>query len=125
VTGNLPIDVLWEEMYWEADASEPAPARTLEVVRDDFSLVERFLQDLKADEFPYLAFISRETVTIFHQRHLAQLVDELEVLSERNHEAQVADQLRAVLKLVSAAQGPEDTMIVFRIRQSRDAQLNH
>jgi hypothetical protein len=113
----VPIDVLWKEMYWEADLTGPAPTRILKSVQDDCSLVERFLSNLKDDEFPYLSFISHETVTIFHQQHIGQLIAELQALRARDHEAQVAKHLDAVLQLVSAALGPEDTLIAFQVRQ--------
>lgn len=112
----MPIDVLWEEMDWEAESSGPAPTRVLDVVRDDHSLVERFLSDLQGEDFPHLRFISHETVTVFHQQHIAQLATELEALSTRKHDPQVAKHLRAVLQLVSAARGPKDTLIAFRVR---------
>ena len=116
----MPIDVLWEEMDWEDETPGPAPTMVLDVLRDDQSLVERFLCDLQGADFPYLRFISQETVTIFHQQHLAQLVTELEALCARNHDPQVAKHLRAVLQLVSAARGPRDTLIAFRVRQRKE-----
>jgi hypothetical protein len=112
----MPIDVLWEEMDWEANTSGPAPTRVLDIVRDDHSLVKRFLSDLEDGAFPYLSFINPETVTIFHQQHIAQLISELEALSMRSHDPQVAAHLRAVLQFVSAALGPADTLIAFRAR---------
>ncbi len=112
----MPIDVLWEEMDWEAETSGPAPTRVLEAVRDDHSLVERFLLDLDSAAFPYLSFISLETVTVFHQANIGQLIMELEALCEQDHDPQVEKHLHEVLQLVAASQGPEDTLIAFRVR---------
>ena len=115
----MPIDVLWEKMDWEANPAGPAPTRVLKAVRDDHSLVECFLVDL--DEFPYLSFISHETVTVFHQPSIEQLIAELEALSRRKHDPHVGTHLHAVLQLVSAARGPKDTLVAFRARKSEDA----
>jgi hypothetical protein len=117
---KVHIDVLWEEMDWEAETSGPVPTRVLDSIRDDQSLVERFLTDLESKHFPHLSFISRETVTIFHQQHIPQLVQELEALSERKHEPQVATHLGAVLQFVTAACGPEDTLISFQVREWKE-----
>jgi hypothetical protein len=117
----MPIDVLWEEMDWEANPAGPAPTRVLKAVRDDHSLVERFLVDLEDGEFPHLSFISHETVTVFHQPSIERLIAELEALSRRKHDPHVATHLRAVLQLVSAARGPKDTLVAFRARKSEDA----
>jgi hypothetical protein len=116
----VPIDVLWEEKDWEDGTPGPAPTRVLEVVRDDHSLVERFLSGLNGADFPYLHFISLETVTVFHQPHIAQLITELEALCARDHDPHVAKHLRAVLQLVSAAYGPQDTLIAFRVRAQKE-----
>ena len=116
----MPIDVLWEEMDWEGGTQGPALTRVLEVVRDDHSLVERFLLDLDGTDFPYLSFISLETFTVFHQSHLAQLIAELKALCARDHDPQVTKQLRAVLQLVSSAHGPRDTLITFRVRAQEE-----
>jgi hypothetical protein len=35
---------------------------------------ERCLADYRVADFPHLRFISHETVTIFHQRHIPQLL---------------------------------------------------
>ena len=113
----MPIDVLRTEVDWEANPNGPAPSRILGAVHDDHSLVARFLANLEANDFPYLSFISLETVTVFHQQHLAQLVSELQALCERDHDAQVGVHLHAVLQFVSAAAGPKDTSIEFRVRQ--------
>ena len=112
----MPIDVLWEEMDWEDGTLGPAPTRVLDALRDDHSLVERVLANLDDAAFPYLSFISLETVTVFHQRHIGQLLSELEALCGRNHAPEVAKHLRAILQFVSAAHGPEDTSIAFRVR---------
>jgi len=112
----MSIDVLWEEMQWEDEAADqPAETRVLAVVRDEHSLVERFLADFRVAEFPYLRFISHETVTIFHQQHIPQLVKELEALCKQDHEPEVEKQLHAVLHLVCDAYGSENTLIAFRV----------
>jgi hypothetical protein len=113
----VAIDVFWEEMDWEDETEGPAPTRTLEVVRDSHSLVERFLSGLEGAEFPHLSFISRETFTVFHQQHIVQLITELEALSRQNHDPQIAKHLRAVSQLVFKACGSKDTLIVFRVRK--------
>ena len=107
----VPIDVLWEEMEWEAEPSGPTPTRVLKVVPDEHTLFERFLSDLEGEDFPYLRFISHETVTVFHQQHIAHLITELEALSTRKHDPEVAKHLSAVLQLVSAAHGLKDTLV--------------
>ncbi|MGH2372982.1 MAG: hypothetical protein ACRDIC_05830 [bacterium] len=112
----MPIDIFCEEMDWEAETAGPAPTRVLAGVRDDQSLVEQLLSDLDSGEFPYLGFISQDTVTVFHQHHFAQLVKELEALSARKHDPQVAKHLHTILQLISAARGPKDTLIAFRVR---------
>jgi len=117
----VPIDVLWEEMDWEAAPSGPAPTRVLKVVPDDHSLVERFLSDLDSGEFPNLRFISHETVTVFHQQHIALLITELEALSTRKHDPDIAKHLSAVLQLVTAARGQKDTLVAFRVRKGEHA----
>ena len=116
----MPIDVLWEEMDWEDGTLGPAPTRVVDILRDDHSLVEQFLAGLNDADFPYLAFISLETVTVFHQRHITQLLTELECLCGRDHAPEVAKHLRAVLQFVSAAHGPEDTSIAFRVRAQKE-----
>jgi hypothetical protein len=103
-------------MDWAANTSGPAPTRVLAAVRDDDSLVERFLSSLDGGDFPNLAFISHETVTVFHQQAIPELIRELEALSARRHDAQVAHHLRVVLQLISGAHGSKDTLIAFRVR---------
>jgi hypothetical protein len=117
----MPIDVLWEIMDWEVNPAGPAPIRMLKAVRDDHSLVESFLVDLDEAEFPYLSFINHETVTVFHQQHIGQLIAELEALSRREHDPSVATHLHGVLQLVSGARGRKDTLVAFRARKSEDA----
>ena len=114
----MSIDVLWTEVDWDANVNGPAPSRVLAAVHDEYSLVARFLANLEANDFPYLSFISLGTMTVFHQRHLAQLISELRVLCERKHDAQVEAHLHAVLRFVSAARDPKDTSIEFRVRQA-------
>jgi hypothetical protein len=103
-------------MYWEADPTVPGRTRVVDIVRDDHLLVEKFLSTINGTEFPYLRFISLETVTIFHQRHLSQLVAELVKSSEGVGDPQLAVQLRAMSQFVFAALGAEDTLIAFRVR---------
>ena len=112
----MSIEVLWEEIQWKDETpDEPAETRVLTVVRDEHSLVERFLADFRVADFPYLRFISHETVTIFHQQHIPQLVNELEALCEQDHEPEVEKYLHAVLHLVCRARGSENTLIAFRV----------
>jgi len=113
----VPIDVQWEEMDWEANVSGPAPSRTLQLVSDDNSLVRGILSDLEDEEFPYLSFIGLDTVTVFHQRHLAQLISELERLAKKDFDTKVADHLELIEQLVFRAYGVEDTHITFRARR--------
>jgi hypothetical protein len=112
----MPIDVIWEQMDWEANPSGPAPTRTLRIVPDERGLVERVLSNLPDGDLPYLRFISHETVTVFHQQHMAQLQSELEVLGTRVREAEVTKQLAAVLQLVADANGTMDSLVAFRAR---------
>ena len=117
----MPIDVFWEDFDWAADTSGPVPTRVLKVVRDDHSLVTRFLTALQHDEFPHLSFISHETVTVFHQRSLGPLVGELEALRKREQDPAVLKQIGAVLELVAGARGPTESLIAFRVRKGEDA----
>jgi len=111
----MSIEVRWEEMRWNDEApDQPAESHVLAVVSDKYSLVERFLVAFRVAEFPYLRFISHETVTIFHQQHIPQLLQELEALCEQDHEPEVEKHLHAVLDLVRGAQGSENTLIAFR-----------
>jgi hypothetical protein len=103
-------------MYWEAGPSVPGRTRIVATFRDDQLLVERFLSTLKGTEFPYLRFISLETVTIFHQQHLSQLVTELVKSSEVVDDPEIAVQVRAMSQFVLAALGAEDTLIAFQVR---------
>jgi hypothetical protein len=63
----MHIDVLWEEMRWSDDPHEPGYGHALEVLRDEHSLVERFLAESRTADLPNLHFISQGTETIFHQ----------------------------------------------------------
>ena len=63
------------------NSTVPGGTRVVDTIRDDL-LVERFISSLKGTEFPYLRFISLETVTVFHQQHLSLLVAELVKSSE-------------------------------------------
>jgi hypothetical protein len=112
----MPIDVLWEQMDWEANPSGPAPTRTLRIVPDERGLVERVLSNLQDGDLPHLRFISHETVTVFHQQHIAQLLSELEVLGTRVREPEATKQLAAVLQLVADANGTMDSLVAFRVR---------
>ena len=112
----MPVDVVREEMYWEADPKVPGRTRVVDVLNDDHLLIERFLSNLKGTEFPYLRFISLETVTIFHQQSLSQLVAELVKSSEGVEDPQIATQVREMAQFVFAALGVEDTLIAFRVR---------
>jgi hypothetical protein len=112
----MPIDVVWEEMDWEANPSGPAPTRVLRVVPDNHSVVERLLSGLEGEDFEYLRFISHESVTIFHQPHISQLITELELLGTRKHDPQMAEHLSAILQVVSESIGVRDTLVAFRAR---------
>jgi ribosomal protein L22 len=114
---SVPIDVAWEVMDWPAEPSEPAATRVLRVLPDDHSVVACMLSGLEGREFPYLRFISHETVTVFHQQHIGQLITEPETLSRGTHDAQAAKHLSAVLQLVTAAHGVKDTLVAFRVRK--------
>ena len=119
----MSIDVLWEEMEWTHGGPGPAPTRVLDIVPDEQGVVEYLLSDLDGLAVPYLRFISHETVTIFHQQQLAQLIGELEALGARQRDPRVAQHLRAVVRLVSVAVGSKDTLIAFRVRRPQNHTL--
>ena len=110
----MPIDVLWEEMCWSDKPHEPVESHVLAALPDEHSLVERFLVDFRTADLPCLRFISHETVTIFHQQQIPQLIKELEALREQDHELDVEKLLRAVLDFVRSSYGAENTLIAFR-----------
>ena len=110
----MAIDVVWEQMRWSDDPLEPGETQVLAVVRDEHSLVERFLVDFRTADLPYLRFVSHETVTILHQEQIPQLAKELEALHDQDHHPDVAKHLNAVLDLVRNAYGSKHTLIAFR-----------
>jgi translation initiation factor IF-2 len=111
----MSINVLWEEMRWNDEAPhEPGISHVLATLRDEHSLVQRFLVNFCTADFPYLQFISHETVTVFHQQHIPQLVRELEALCEQEHEPDVEKHLHAILEFVRHAYGTKNTHIAFR-----------
>jgi hypothetical protein len=112
----MPIDVVWEEMDWEANPSGPAPTRALKTVPDNHSVVERLLSSVEGQDFEYLRFISHDTVTFFHQQHISQLLTELELLGAQKHDPQMAAHLSAIRQLVSESLGAKDTLVTFRAR---------
>jgi hypothetical protein len=112
----MAIDVQWEELRWSYKPDEPLDSHPLRILRDEESLVERFLIDFRVAELPYLRFIGRDTVTVFHQQQIPQLIKELETLCEQDHEQNVKKHLHAVLELVRAADGSPHTLIAFRAR---------
>jgi hypothetical protein len=113
----MAIDVMWEEFLpWSGDPQEALGTHVLATLADDHSLVERFLVDFRTADLPYLHFISHETVTIFHQQHIPQLVEELEILCQQDHDPDVESHLRAVLDFVRSAYGAKDTLIAFRVK---------
>ena len=112
----MSIEVRWEELWWSDERRDQlGGTRVLAVVSDVHSLVKRFLADFRVADFPYLRFISHETVTIFHQKHIPQLVKELEALCEQDHEPEVEKHIHAVLQLVRRAHGVENTHITFQV----------
>jgi hypothetical protein len=112
----MQIDVLWEEMRWSDDPHEPGYGHTLEVLRDEHSLVERFLTHSRTADLPSLRFIGHETDSLFHQDHIPLLLGELKALSEQELEPEVEKHLHAVRDFVRRAYGKGDTFIVFRAR---------
>ena len=97
------------ELRWE----EEPDCRLLSELRDEDCLVERLLAESRVRDFPYLRFIDHRTQTVFHQRHIPQLVEELERLSEQKHEPTVERHLKAVLEFVRAARGRTDSHLRF------------
>jgi len=110
----MSIDVIWEEMRCSDEPNEPAKTHVLSALRDEHRLVERFLVDFRTADLPYLRFISHETVTIFHQQHIPQLINELDRLCEQDHKPNVEKHLHAVLDFVRGAYGSNNTLIAFR-----------
>jgi hypothetical protein len=80
---------------------------------DQHSVVGQFLADSRVKDFPYLRFIDHHSHTVFHQRHIPQLIEELETLSKQQHEPAVAEHLRAVLEFVRQAEGCAGSYIRF------------
>ena len=105
----MGIHVRWED--------EPLPPETewkpLGELRDDQSLVERFLVHSKIQDLPTLLFMSGSTMHVFHQRHMRPLIDDLETLSKRQHEPEVERHLRAVLEFVRQAYSRAKGSIIF------------
>jgi len=107
----MSIDVRWEA----APEWPETEGHVLGELRDDDSLVERFLVRSKIQDLPYVRFInpSPNGLTVFHQQHMRQLIDELETLSQRQHDPDVARHLRAVLDFVRQAYGRGKGSILF------------
>ena len=76
-------------------------------------LVERFLPDAAAQDFPCLRFVDPYGDTVFNQAQITQLVLELERLLAQKQEPEVERHLRAVLEFVRQAVGQSHTYIRF------------
>lgn len=100
----MGIDLRWEE--------EP-DCHLLSELRDERCLVERLLAESRVRNFPYLRFIDHRSHTVFHQRHIPQLIEELEKLSEQQHEPVAEQHLRAVLEFVRASLGRTGSYVRF------------
>jgi hypothetical protein len=113
----MSIDIHWEEMRWRiALPDQPGESHILATLRDDHSLVQHFLIRSRVSDFPYLSFISHESVTVFHQQHIPQLIKESEALSEQDFAPDVKVQLHAALDFVRRACGSRNTHIAFEAR---------
>ena len=77
------------------------------------SLVEKFLPDASALEFPCLRFVDPYGDTVFNQAQIQQVLLELEMLSTREHEPEVGRHLRAVREFVQQAVDQTHTYIRF------------
>ena len=87
--------------------------RVLGELRDDDSFVERFLLRSKIQDLPHVRFIDPNGLTVFHQQHMRQLIDDLETLSQRQHDPDVARHLNAVLDFVRQAYRQAKGSILF------------
>lgn len=108
----MSIDVRWEA----APEWPETEGHVLGELRDDDSLVERFLVPSKMRDLPTLRFIDPNGLHVFHQRHMRKLIDELETLSQQQHDPDVARHLRAVLDFVRQAYGRGKGSILFCAR---------
>jgi hypothetical protein len=105
----MSINVRWEV----APEWPETEGRVLGELRDDHSLVERFLVRSKVQDLANVRFIDPNGLTVFHQQHMRRLIDELETLSERQHDPDVQPHLRAVLDFVRQAYGRAKGSILF------------
>jgi hypothetical protein len=101
-------------LRWETAPEWPeTEGLVLGELRDDDSLVERFLVSARILDLPNLRFIDPNSLTVFHQRGIRQLIDELETLAQRQHEPEVAQHLGAVLEFVWNAYRQAKGSILF------------
>jgi hypothetical protein len=96
------------DLRWESEKGE-----VLGELPDGGALVERFLPDFEAADFPCLRFVDPYGDTVFNQPQIEQVARELEALAGREHEPEVEKHLRAVLEFVMAARGKVHTYIRF------------
>jgi len=96
------------EIRWEDERGE----QLAQLFDGDF-LVEKFLPDFQAQNFPCLRFVDPAGDTVFNQLQIAQLINELESLSAQKHEPEVERHLQAVLDFVRKANGKVHTYIKF------------
>ena len=80
---------------------------------DPRSLVERFLPQFEAQDFPYLRFVDPYGDTVFNQAQIRQVITELERLAQQPHEPEVERHLLAVLDFVRQARDRVHTYIKF------------
>ena len=95
-------------IHWEDERGE----QLAQLIDRDF-LVEKFLPNFQAQDFPCLRFVDPAGDTVFNQFQITQLVSELERLSAQKHEPDVERHLQAVLAFVRQAVGKVHTYIKF------------
>ncbi|MEI6195992.1 MAG: hypothetical protein WCS42_16855 [Verrucomicrobiota bacterium] len=95
-------------IHWEDERGEQ-----LAMLSDGDFLVEKFLPQFDAQDFPCLRFVDPVGDTVFNQFQIDQLVLELEKLSTRKHDPEVERHLQAVLNFVREAAGKVHTYIKF------------
>jgi hypothetical protein len=96
------------DLRWENENGE----RLAELIDKD-SVVESFLPQTDAQDFPCLSFVDPYGDTIFNQQQIVQAVSELERLSAQKHEPKAEHHLLAVLEFVRQAAGAVHTYIRF------------
>lgn len=99
----MGIDLRWQDER----------GKQLAELLDENALVESFLPNFEAQDFPCLRFVDPYGDTVFNQIQIPELVSELERLSQQKHKPETQRHLEAVLEFVRQAVGQVHTYIGF------------